>query len=223
MAAMKRKVDEQPLIDRFGDHVHARADFVSTGLSTYISAAIQYPLLTGRGTLVKLLIGALFALLPVAGFFILTGYSVRAMRRIMKRDYALPDWYDFVGDFLRGIVVWICLIVFGLLLALSTLLVVTIPIVLVFGFPMAGYTVARYAATGDPTVFLDVSAAYRAVLAHFADAVLMLAGSLAVSIVFSLLISFGALFLFIPGVMMAVALMLALSFNIANFSRAAVR
>jgi hypothetical protein len=174
------------------------------------------------GTLVKLLIGGVTMLIPVIGSWIVAGYALRAFRRVLRGDYTLPEWDDFAGDFVNGLIITIGLFVFSLLMMVSMALVVTIPVVIFLGFPMTAYVIARYAATDDLASFVDIVGAYRAVFFRFGDAVLMMIGSLFVSIVMGILVGIGSIFLLVPGLMMAFALSLAITFNAAVFGRTAL-
>lgn len=194
----------------------------TTGCGTYTGAAIQYPLIGGTRTMLKLLIGGLCLLVPVIGTWILTGYGLRATRRVIQGNYSLPDFDDFAGDFVGGLIVTIGMIIFGVLLSISMILVVTVPIVLVFGFPMFGFVLARYASTGDFASFFDIIGAFRAVFYRFGDALMMSIGSFITVVAFSVLVGIGTICLFIPGLMAAAALVLAIAFNVGVFGRVAL-
>mgnify|MGYP000930954136 CR=1 FL=1 len=194
----------------------------TTGCGTYTGAAIQYPLIGGIPTMLKLVIGGLCLLIPVIGTWILTGYGLRATRRVIQGNYRLPDFDDFAGDFVSGLIVTLGLIVFGVLLSISTILVVTVPIVIVFGIPMFGFVLARYASTDDFASFFDIIGAYRAVFYRFGDALMMSIGSFITVVAFSVLVGIGTICLLIPGMMAAAALVLAIAFNVGVFGRVAL-
>jgi hypothetical protein len=222
MTTVKRKLDDSLNYDDHYDRRKPVPVMETAGCGAYTTAAIQYPLIGENGTLVKLLIGGVLTLVPVIGSWMVAGYALRAFKRVLRGDYALPEWDDFAGDFVNGLIVTIGLFVFGLLMAVSMALVVTIPVVIFFGFPMTAYIVARYAATDDLTSFVDIIGAYRAVFFRFGDAVLMMVGSLFVAIVMGILVGIGSIFLLIPGLMMAFALSLAMTFNAAVYGRTAL-
>src|SRR5690606_21313031 len=177
MATVKRKLDDGLKYDDLYDRRDHAPMMETAGCGAYTTAAIQYPLIGENGTLVKLLFGGVLMLVPVIGSWIVAGYALRAFKRVLYGDYTLPEWDDFAGDFVNGLIVTIGLFVFGMLLTMSMALVVTIPVVIFLGFPMTAYVVARYAATGDLASFVDIIGAYRAVFFRFGDAVLMMLGS----------------------------------------------
>lgn len=218
MATFKRKIE-----DEF-QHEFQRSQpaLETTGCGAYTATAIQYPLIGGSATLVKLLIGAVCLVIPVVGTWLLTGYGLRVIRRVMAGDYRLPEWDDFAGDFVRGLAVTVGMFIFGVLLSISMVLVVTVPIVILFGVPMAGYAVARFADSGDFTSFFDILGAYRAVFYRMGDAVMMAVGSYITIFIFSILIGLGTICLFLPGMMAAAALAMALAFNVGVFGRVVV-
>ena len=213
MATIKRKFEDE--FQR--EFQRSQPVLETTGCGAYTATAIQYPLIGGTQTLYKLLIGAVCLVIPVVGSWLLTGYGLRVIRRVMAGDYRLPEWDDFAGDFVGGLAVTVGLFIFGILLSISMVLVVTIPIVLLFGVPMAAFTVARFADSGDFTSFFDILGAYRAVFYRMGDALMMTIGSFITIFVFSILIGLGTICLFIPGMMAAAALALALAFNVGVF------
>lgn len=219
MATAKRKFDDSYKYDDHYDRRKQMPVMETAGCGAYTTAAIQYPLIGDNGTLMKLLIGGVLMLVPVIGSWIVAGYALRSFKRVLHGDYVLPEWDDFAGDFVNGLIVTIGLFVFGLLMAVSMALIVTIPIVMFFAFPMTAYVIARYAATDDITSFFDIFGAYRAVFFRFGDSVLMMLGSYFVAIVMSILVGIGTVFLLIPGLMIAFALTLAMTFNAAVYGR----
>jgi hypothetical protein len=222
MTTVKRKLDDGLKYDDLYDRRDQTPVTETAGCGAYTTAAIQYPLIGEKGTLVKLLVGGAVMLVPVIGSWIVAGYALRAFRRVLYGDYTLPEWDDFAGDFVSGLVVTIGLFVFGLLMMVSMALVATIPVVIFLGFPMTAYILARYAATGDLASFVDILGAYRAVFFRFGDAVLMMLGSLFLVIVMTIPIAIGSIFLLIPGLMMTFALWLAITFNAAIYGRTAL-
>lgn len=218
MTTVKRKLDDNLKFDDLYDRRQMPVT-ETAGCGAYTTAAIQYPLIGESGTLVKLLIGGVVMFIPVIGSWMAAGYMLRAFKRVLHGDYTLPEWDDFAGDFVNGLIVTIGLFIFGLLMAVSMALVVTIPVVIFLGFPMVAYVIARYAATNDFMSFFDIFGAYRAVFFRFGDAVLMMAGSMLVAVLMSVVIGIGTVFLLIPGLMMAFALSLAVTFNAAVYGR----
>lgn len=74
-----------------------------------IGRAITY-IFEDPNWLKKVLIGGLLMIIPIIGWAIVTGYSLRIVRNVIEgRDTPLPEWSDFGGDFIRGLkgfVVW---------------------------------------------------------------------------------------------------------------------
>ena len=222
MTTVKRKLDDGLKYDDLYDRRKQIPVAETAGCGAYTTAAIQYPLIGENGTLVKLLIGGILMLVPVVGSWIVAGYALRAFKRVLRGDYSMPEWDDFAGDFVNGLIVTIGLFIFGLLMTVSMALVVTIPVVIFLGFPMTAYVLARYAATDDLASFIDIVGAYRAIFFRFGDAVLMMLGSLFVAVVMGVLVGIGTVFLLIPGLMIAFALTLAITFNAAIYGRTAL-
>lgn len=135
------------------------------GCGAFVGAAMQYPF-DGKEALTKVAIAAGLALIPFVGQLLVSGYGVRVVRRILRGQRDLPEWNDFGGDFMRGLVILFGGIVFGFLMMLSTIAIVTIPIVTILGFPMVAYAICRYAATDDISAFIDIIGAYRYVLSN---------------------------------------------------------
>lgn len=135
------------------------------GCGAFVGAAMQYPF-DGKDALTKVAIAAGLALIPLIGQLAVSGYGVRVVRRILRGQRDLPEWNDFGGDFMRGLVILFGGIVFGFLMMLSTIAIVTIPIVTILGFPMVAYAICRYAATDDISAFIDIIGAYRYVLSN---------------------------------------------------------
>lgn len=216
MTSVKRKFDDDL---RYAKRPDGLPVAEATGCGVYTTAAMQYPLIGENGVLMKLLIGGGVMLIPVIGSWIASGYALRAFKRVLQGDYRLPEWDDFAGDFVNGLILTIGLLVFGVLMSISMVFIVTIPIVVIFGFPMFAYVVARYAATGDPASFIDIFGAYRVLFDHLGDAIMLLVGSLVVVVVMGILIGIGTMFLLIPGLMLTFALSLAVTFNAAIYGR----
>jgi len=149
------------------DDRYARNKFSSdenpVGCGVFVGAAMQYPF-DGKDSLTKVAIAAGLVLIPFVGQLVVSGYGVRVVRRILRGQRNLPEWNDFGGDFIRGLILCFGGAIFGILMALSMVVVITIPIVSIFGFSMVAYSICRYAETDDFSVFFDILGAYRYVL-----------------------------------------------------------
>lgn len=197
-------------------------DQEQTGCGAYLGASVQYPLVGGAPTWTKLLIGAVLNFIPVLGSMVVAGYALRATRRVAHGNYMLPEWDDWMNDFVRGLIVTIGGFVYGLLLMLSMLLVVTIPILVIFAFPLIMYPIAKFAITDDLTAFVDVVGAYRAVFNHPVEALIASGSFYIVSLIFAVMIPIGFVFLFVPGLMLAFGLTLAVAFQTGLYGRLVV-
>ncbi|MBK9122000.1 MAG: DUF4013 domain-containing protein [Chloroflexi bacterium] len=211
---------------KFDDVIRPDSGFYSdqelTGCGAYIGASVQYPLVGGTPTWTKLLIGAVLNFIPFFGSMVVAGYALRATRRVAHGDYMLPEWDDWVNDFVRGLIVTVGGFVYGLLLMFSMVLVVTIPVLMIFAFPMIMYPIAKFAVTDDVTAFVDVVGAYRAVFTRPIEALIASLSFYVVALVFSVLIAVGFVLLFVPGLMMAFGLTLAVAFQTGLYGRMAV-
>ena len=78
---------------------------------TPIFEEVFMTLLRQRGIVVKLIVGGLLSLIPVANIFAF-GYLLRFARRVRRSgDIVTPEWGDWKGLFLDGLrfgVVWLC-------------------------------------------------------------------------------------------------------------------
>ncbi len=172
----------------------------SLGCSAYIGSSLEYPT-SGPGVFGKLLVGGILTFIPLIGQLIMLGYTIRIIRRVLRDQTGLPDWNDFGGDLVRGVVVWVGSIVFGVLLALSMIAVVTIPVVMIFGLPMVAYVMCRYAATDDFLAFTDIFGAYKYVFQHLWPAIVVTLSAVLLSLVWMIAVGLGFAFFFFPGIL----------------------
>lgn len=71
-----------------------------------ITRAIGYPFKDGNA-IVKILIGTVINLIPIVNF-ISYGYSARVVKEVMAgREEAMPEWDDWGGDFMRGLMLFL--------------------------------------------------------------------------------------------------------------------
>lgn len=143
-----------------------------------IGRAFGYPM-KDQNWIVKLLIGAVVSLIPLVNL-IGTGFQLRATREVLRgNENTLPEWDDWGGDFVRGLVVAIFSFIYFLPMTIvyccvsvlagvlngedgsgagSLLLLCILPFMLVYAV-IAGALLApayvRYAATDDYNVYLD--------------------------------------------------------------------
>jgi hypothetical protein len=63
----------------------------------------------------KLLIAALILLIPIIGIFVVMGWMLEIIRRVIQHDpHPLPDWSDFGGYLVRGFQAWLVGLVYAL-------------------------------------------------------------------------------------------------------------
>lgn len=179
-------------------------DTESLGCSAYIGPALEYPT-SGPGVFGKLLVGGILMFIPLIGQLMVLGYTIRIIRRVLRDQTGLPGWNDFGGDLMRGLVVWVGSIVFGVLLALSMIAVVTIPVVMVFGLPMVAYVLCRYAATDNVLAFADIFGAYKYVFQHLWPAIVVTLSAVVLSLAWAIIVGLGFAFFFFPGILASAA------------------
>lgn len=208
--------DDEP-DDRFPRKTKSFDDSVA-GCSAYLSAGMQYPF-DGHNVFTKLLIGGVLMIIPFIGQLIVSGYSIRVLRRVLRGQRGLPEWNDFGGDLVRGFVLIFGFFFFGMLLMLSMIAVVTIPVVFFLGFPMVAYVLCRYAATDEFGVFFDIFGAYRYVLSNLWAAISVTLAVFVMSLLWSLAIGFGTALLVLPGLIASFAATVSFAYVSAAWGR----
>jgi len=83
------------------------------------AAALGHPM-SGQGGFSKVLIAALLMLIPIIGQLFVLGYGIRVARRVFHNESGLPEWNDLGGDFMRGLLVIVGMIVQGILYGVVT-------------------------------------------------------------------------------------------------------
>lgn len=190
----------------------------SDGLGEFISDSMRYPF-DGPNALPRVGVAALVSLIPFVGSMVVSGYGVRVARRTLRDQRALPMWNDFGGDFMRGLTVFFGTLVFGFLMLLSMVAVVTIPVVIVLGFPMVAYAICRYAATDDFTSFVDILGAYRYVINNLWTSLMVTISAVVIGIIWSIVISIGFVFFVIPGLLLSAASVISFAYLAAAWGR----
>jgi len=77
--------------------------------------------------IMKTIIAALVSLIPIIGQIIVMGWGLEVTRRVIKQEpNPLPDWSDFGGHIVKGLVAW----VIGFVYALPIILIWICPTVL---------------------------------------------------------------------------------------------
>ncbi|MCJ7660624.1 MAG: DUF4013 domain-containing protein [Anaerolineales bacterium] len=82
--------------------------------------------------IMKTIIAALVSLIPIIGQITVVGWGLEVTRRIIREDpNPLPDWSDFGGHIVKGIITW----VIGFVYALPIILVWICPVIIIVAFP----------------------------------------------------------------------------------------
>lgn len=94
---------------------------------SYMTRALGFPLQASDG-LPKLLIAVLLLLVPLVGWMIVLGYTLRAADEIKNGSDGLPDWDDWQTDLMAGAIAFL-----GLFLISSPLWLIAIGLGIVMG------------------------------------------------------------------------------------------
>ncbi len=109
-----------------------------------VGRAFTYPF-EDEDWLQKMLIGAVLNLVPVVNF-IPMGYGLRQMKKVSEgQDLPLPEWDDWGGDFVKGLLMFLATIIYTLPIWLCQLIVVIV--VAIAGNSDAGNSVAALCST----------------------------------------------------------------------------
>ena len=160
-----------------------------------IGKAIGYPL-KDKNWIVKVIIGTIIFIIPIVDF-ISFGYLVRVIRQVLSDDEEkMPEWDDFGGDFVRGLMVIIGIIIYSIPIiivscclsliggvvggddgnALSALVSCCLFIIsLAYGVilgPLVAAAIIHYSEKEDFGAFLDFRARFDEVRNHASDAMM---------------------------------------------------
>jgi len=113
-----------------------------------IGRAFTYPF-EDEDWLKKMLIGAVLNLVPIVNF-IGMGYGLRQMKKVSEgQDLPLPEWDDWGGDFVKGLLMFLAAMIYSIPLWLfQGILAITMAIVSNSGPGGGGEAVAGICATG---------------------------------------------------------------------------
>ena len=76
----------------------------------------------------KTIIAALVSLIPIIGQITVMGWGLEVTRRVIRNDpNPLPDWSDFGGHIVRGIIAWLI----GFVYALPLIILYACPIIII--------------------------------------------------------------------------------------------
>lgn len=182
-------------------------------MSIDIGRAFQFSF-EDKDWVAKFAITIVLAIIPIVGWFILSGYMLRVSRNIILGTETLPEYDDWGGDFTRGlvaliggifyylpiIVVSFCTsIVFGdnfAVQCLVTLLYIGYGLVML---PVITSALARFAVTGDFSVFLDFGGRFTDFTTHIGEALNLWIMYLIAGVAISILTGIGLVLCVIPG------------------------
>jgi hypothetical protein len=64
--------------------------------------------------IVKVLVGGVLSLIPIVGQVLIYGYSMELMRNVMRGQVQLPEWDDWGGKLIKGIMAFVIYLVYAL-------------------------------------------------------------------------------------------------------------
>jgi hypothetical protein len=145
----------------------------------------------------KIIIGGLLFLVPVIGWLFVYGYGIRTMRSVIAGDEQLPEWTDFGGLLVTGLLGFVAGIIYsvpGLVLArfgaTGAVLAILANILAGFVLPAA---LLRFAKKDDFGAFFDFGEIFAFIRDNFGNYVIVLL----LAIVTQIIASFGVILLVI--------------------------
>lgn len=178
-----------------------------------VSRAIGYPF-KGENVIVKLIIGTVISIIPIVNF-ISAGYMLRVLRDSMaNEDAEMPEWDDFGGDFVRGLMVFIASLVYSIPIIILSLTIVPIalidgdegaltsiytlccfmPLAFLYAFffvPIFAAACINYVQTGDfGRAFFSFGARFKEVSQNLSDSVMFIIFYLVIQIVVGIIVGF---------------------------------
>ncbi len=151
----------------------------------------------------KLVIGGLLLFVPIFGWAVVAGYMIRTLRKVAAGDDSLPEWTDWGGLFVTGLLVWVGGLIYeapGLIVGRfgtgGALLQSLWGIVVFIVLPAA---LMRFAATDNIGAFFDFSEIIAFIQANASNYIL----AVVLALVASVLAMFG-LILLIVGVVFTI-------------------
>jgi hypothetical protein len=195
------------------------------GNSVNFMEALQFPLNvqdSGKATKILILIVCLF--IPILGWMVLAGYSIRLTRNVINGVQVLPEFDDWGGDFMRGLMVTIGGLIYGApsialscivgvlgssdngaIIALSCLFRLAQFVYGILIIPFVVSATARYAVNEDFNAFLDFGGRINDVTSRTGDAVMLVVQYIILGIVVSIVAGIGLLLCCIPGLIVIAA------------------
>lgn len=189
----------------------------------YFIDAIGYPF-KSTNWLKNVLIGLVLIMIPILniiGSIILLGYGLRIIRRLAIDDMELPEFDDYTADLSRGFYVFMSTFLHGLpavLFVMTTLIaleenagvaqlsmfMVSIVLAIVLMI-MAWVGIVRYAVSDDSRLLFRVQENFNFAISNFGATGKLVLNSFLFGLISGVIIAFGYLLFFIPGMIAAVA------------------
>lgn len=200
--------------------------------------AISYPF-KDSNWITKFLITLVLACIPILGWLVISGYVLRVTRMVQNgQDNALPEWDDFGGDFVRGLMGALGGLIYylpAILLNCCTsvlsssdsgavvLLTCCLSLIqlgyVVLMIPIFYTALSRYAQTENFSDMLDFGANFKGLTDHTSDAVMLWVNSIVLGIIMGIVISIGLFLLCIPGLIAIVVYWMASGHLVGQWGR----
>jgi hypothetical protein len=176
------------------------------GCSTYSVNALAYSF-SGEEVLAKLAIGLVLSFIPILGQFVVVGYLISIAKHVQYAQRGLPR-YQFGSNFIDGLVFTVAAPFIGVVAVLFCITIVGI----LLAPALVCSAVARYARRGNFLQLFNVFGWLRDCFAQTGQALMVFLGTAFVSLVFAVLIIFGAMLCVFPGLLAATAGMYAFAY-----------
>lgn len=196
--------------------------------------ALQYPF-DDREWLQKLAIIMVLLFIPILGWLVLLGYTMRAARDILNGERGLPEHDDWSGDLARGLGALIGILIYsipsailsgmqgvldhGILSCLACCLGFVNLVVSILIMPFEFSALARYAATEDISVFLDLPGRFEDVTTHLNEVFILVLNLIVLYFILAMVIPVGLVLCCVPGLLAIAATCLIHSHLLAQWAR----
>ncbi|MCD4687374.1 MAG: DUF4013 domain-containing protein [Anaerolineae bacterium] len=199
-----------------------------------IFEALQYPF-DDREWLQKLAITMVLLFIPVLGWLVLFGYALRATRDLLRGEQGLPEFDDWAGDLARGLGATIGMMIYmipswimggmqaavedGILGCLACCIGCAQLIYGILILPFEFSALARYAATEDINVFLDLPGRLDDVTRHMGEVMVLVLNLVVLYVIVAIMITMGFVMCVLPGFLAIAAACLINAHMLAQWGR----
>lgn len=186
-------------------------------MSVNFMDALPFPF-QDKNWIAKLAITFVMLIIPVFGWLVIAGYSVRVVRSVLT-DEDIPEYDDFGGDFVRGLAVFIGALVFSIpsmilsgiqarmgFCGFGCLLGMAQFLYNLFMTPLMMSAVARYSLREDLNAFLDFQGRIQDVTENLGEVVALWINLFIMGIVFVVVLPIGLAMCILPGFMVMAAM-----------------